>query len=758
MDNKQKNIKDWFYLLPIRVKVLLASGLIFIIVIFTSNYFLNIYSELSLNDQFSASAKRTVNIISQLLHNNISTENLNDITKIRFIEKVSAENAEQKIIYSWDSEDYTWDNLRYFTISFPGISETSHVKIAINFDKYMASNKIKLSNFNTFSFYITSLVTLLIILIVNLLVIAPIDSISSKLEKYSDEDEEDDDDVDYLSDDDKSRSQIIELSKTIGALKRSIAHKKEKEIQLVAIQTRLSSVLNTIGDAIITINKDSNIVMVNPAFEKIWGHSKENVIGKRLEDMMPAKYRDAHKAGLERYIVTGDEHVINRTLELEALHANGTVFPIEIHISETKINEDLFFTAAIRDITQRKKIDQELLDAKENVEEMLETRTHDLVTRLNELNCLYGLSKLIEEDNKNINYILKETLVLITTACKFTENVCCLIYYDGHEYRTKNYKESNWKTKQDIKIKGKDRGYILLFYLEENYPDTQEQFLKYEEKILNIVCTRLSRYLEHIAAKEDLENANEALRETQLQLIQAEKLDTIGTLSAGVAHEVKNPLAVIQLGIDYLNKKSIDNESIKDVIHEMDEAISRADAVIKELVNFSASNDLTLEVLDVNKLIDDSLSFVKHEVLRNNITIDKNYYASLKTISGDKQKLGQVIINLVINAIHAMEKTDKKMLIIKTFPSTISDMSLDITGKFNLNDTIVVISIEDTGTGIDEGKMEKLFDPFFTTKPSGKGTGLGLTVCQNIVRLHGGTLKFENSKSGGAIAKIIFKA
>ena len=718
-----------------------------------SNYFLNHYSELSLKDQFTVSSKRTVNIIAQLLHKNISSENLKDISKIDFIEKISVTYLDGSQMHEWDSEDYLWDQLKYFKIEFPDNPEVSDISIAINHEKYMASNQIKLSNFNKFTFYITSLITLLIILIVNLLVIGPIDSISNNLDKYSDaEDEFDDDD-----DDDKSRSQIIELSKTIGPLKRSIGHRREKELQLVAIQMRLSSVLNSIGDAIITINKDSNIVMVNLAFERIWGHSKDNVIGKKLEDMMPEKYRSSHKAGLERYLTTGVEHVINQNLELEALHANGTVFPIEIHISETRINDDLFFTAAIRDITQRKKIEQELLNAKENVEEMLETRTHDLVTRLNELDCLYGLSKLIEEGNKNISHILKETLVLITTACKFTDNVCCLIYYDGHEYRTKNYKESKWKLKQDIKIKDKVKGYIILFYLEENYPDTKNQFLKYEERILGIVCVRLSRYLEHNAAKEELDTANQALRETQMQLIQAEKLDTIGTLSAGVAHEVKNPLAVIQLGVDYLNKKTFDNENIKEVIHEMDDAIGRADSVIKELVNFSASNDLSLETLDVNQLIDDSLMLVKHEILKNNININKHYYEDLATISGDKQKLGQVIINLVINAIHAMEKSDIKTLKIRTFPRTIDDLSLENTGKFNLNDTVVVISIEDTGTGIDEEKQSKLFDPFFTTKPSGKGTGLGLTVCQNIVRLHGGTLRFENAKTGGAIAKLLFK-
>lgn len=742
-------IRNWFYFIPTRIKLLISSGLIFLLTILLSSYILNEFSRITLQDYFSASSKRTINIFSHMLRNNVATDDFIHISNSELVDKVLVTDSENEIIYEWSAENFNWNQLSYFKVILD--DNQGEVLIALNRDRYMSLNEVELSKYRTFTLYITSLLTLFIILVVNFLIVTPVDKVSNVINQYIDEEYEDEDE-----DDEKSKSKIIELSKTIGVLKRSLVKIKEKEKQLVTIQNRLASVLNTIGDAIITINKEGNIVMVNPAFEKIWGYKKDEVLGKNLEEMMPDKYREAHKAGMNRYLETGVENVINQNLELHALHANGTVFPIEIHISETRIDDDLYFTAAIKDITERKKTEKELLDAKENVEEMLDLRTNDLVTRFNELNCLYGLYKLIESDNDNISHVLKETLVLITTACKHTDKACCLIHYDGHDYKTKNYKDTEWYLEDDIKIKDKQKGFIRVCYLEKVNED--DQFLPYERKLLNTVCVRLSRYFEHGKAKEELIDANQALHETQLQLIQAEKLDTIGTLSAGVAHEVKNPLAVIQLGIDYLSRKSSGDENINEVIKEMDEAIGRADSVIKELVNFSASNDLSLEKLNVNELIDDSLSLVKHEIIKNNVTIDKSYYENLTEISGDKHKLEQVLINLVINAIHAMESSETKLIKIRTYPVRLGDIELDITGKFKIDDTIVAITIEDSGTGIAEDKMKKLFEPFFTTKPSGKGTGLGLTVCQNIVRLHGGTLKFENVNAGGAMVTLLFKA
>lgn len=750
MENIRKMISDWLYKLPIRVKLLIATGITFSLVLAASIYIFNIFIETTVKDQFTVSSKNTIHVIGQMLTANFDDEIIKELTQIKFIEKVNITDPSGKLMYEWDSKDYNWNQLSYFSIKHPN-DDIGTIVIAINDDKYMAKNIIESSEYKSFILYVTGLLTLFIILIVNFLIIIPVDKVSNVINQYIDKEYPEEDD-------DKSRSKIIELSKTIGILKRNILNIKEKERQLIIIQNRLSSVLHTIGDAIITINKEGNIVMVNPAFEKIWGYKKDEVLGVNLRQMMPEKYRNGHDAGMKRYVETGVENVINQNLELHALHADGTIFPIDIHISETKIDDDLYFTAAIKDITERKKTEKELLDAKENIEELLEHRTNDLVTRLNELNCLYGLYKLIEADINNVSHIMKETLVLITTACKHTNKACCLIHYDGHDYKTKNYKETEWCLEHDINVKNKRKGYIRVYYLEKVIEDDELQFLPYETKLLDAVCVRLGRYFEHGKAEEELLDANQALHEIQLQLIQAEKLDTIGTLSAGVAHEVKNPLAVIQLGIDYLNRKSISDENIREVIQEMDEAIGRADSVIKELVNFSASNDLSLEKLNVNQLIDDSLLLVKHETIKNNVTIDKNYIENLAQVSGDKQKLEQVLINLVINAIHAMENTEKKLLKIRTYPIKLGDIELDITGKFNIDDTIVAITIEDNGTGLDEAEMNKLFEPFFTTKPSGKGTGLGLTVCQNIVRLHGGTLKFENVKTGGAMVTLLFKA
>jgi len=141
-----------------------------------------------------------------------------------------------------------------------------------------------------------------------------------------------------------------------------------------------------------------------------------------------------------------------------------------------------------------------------------------------------------------------------------------------------------------------------------------------------------------------------------LKLIQTAKLESIGRLAAGVAHEVKNPLAVIQLGIDYLNQtaKATANRDCIETIQEMDDAVRRADAVIKGLLDFSRSEQLSLSLLDLNSVIEESLLLVKHELTRNHISLEKHLADPLPQVELDRNKIKQVFINVFMNAIHAM--------------------------------------------------------------------------------------------------------
>jgi signal transduction histidine kinase len=252
---------------------------------------------------------------------------------------------------------------------------------------------------------------------------------------------------------------------------------------------------------------------------------------------------------------------------------------------------------------------------------------------------------------------------------------------------------------------------------------------------------------------QSLFQAHEELKNTQMKLIQTAKLESIGRLAAGVAHEVKNPLAVIQLGVDYLNRATKDDASVDlvETIQEMADAVQRADSVIKGLLNFSRSEKLALVPVDLNSVIGESLALIRHELAKNHIALEQNLAEGLPKVELDQNKVKQVFINMFMNAVQAMGSNGT--LLVKTaLHQTIAG-----TAGQNPANGSVVVQIEDTGSGIPEDKLDKLFEPFFTTKPVGSGTGLGLSVSRNIIELHRGSIKIANRTDiRGAAVTIMF--
>jgi len=157
-----------------------------------------------------------------------------------------------------------------------------------------------------------------------------------------------------------------------------VTERKQAEEELLNSKAQLGAVLDTVGEGIITIDSSSIIVMVNREVQNIWGHKQEELIGKKLHILMPEKYRGLHTVGLKRYLKTGVAHVLGKRLELEGLKKDGTTFPLEIRIAETKIGQHLLFTAAVRDITKRKQAEEAIRRANEELERKVEHRTREL--------------------------------------------------------------------------------------------------------------------------------------------------------------------------------------------------------------------------------------------------------------------------------------------------------------------------------------------------------------------------------------------
>ena len=246
----------------------------------------------------------------------------------------------------------------------------------------------------------------------------------------------------------------------------------------------------------------------------------------------------------------------------------------------------------------------------------------------------------------------------------------------------------------------------------------------------------------------------ERLKTAQLQVAQAEKFESVGRLAAGVAHEVKNPLATILGGIDFLGDRSIVPSVDKDVLREMRKAVERANEVVVGLLDFSAPHDLELASEHLNAVVEETLRFMKYQADRSRVAVVRDYGVGLPRVRIDKRKIAQVLVNVFLNAVQAMPNGGT--LTVRTFARSSSRTDKGARGKSYLgNANEIGVIVEDTGEGLPDGALRKVFEPFFTTKPTGEGTGLGLTVCRAIVELHGGSIEIANREEGGARVTIV---
>jgi PAS domain S-box-containing protein len=261
----------------------------------------------------------------------------------------------------------------------------------------------------------------------------------------------------------------------------------------------------------------------------------------------------------------------------------------------------------------------------------------------------------------------------------------------------------------------------------------------------------------------DLQKSHEDLKAAQYQLIQAEKMQSLGRLAAGVAHEVKNPLAILNMGIDYMSKNLVSpDENIAQILNDMNDALKRADSIILGLLDFSAPGALKLAPEDVSALLDGSVALVRHEMSSAAIVLNRCLATDLPPARVDRNKLKQAFVNVLTNAVHAVPHGGT--VTVRTYarelkPGEVAhDAGSRFADRFRAGETVVVVEVEDTGPGIPRDKLGKIFDPFFTTKPAGKGTGLGLTVTKKIIELHGGIIDIGNRAEGGALVTIVLKA
>lgn len=257
-----------------------------------------------------------------------------------------------------------------------------------------------------------------------------------------------------------------------------------------------------------------------------------------------------------------------------------------------------------------------------------------------------------------------------------------------------------------------------------------------------------------VSAKDEREsNLIKELKKTQKQLVQSAKLASLGELSAGVAHELNQPLFLIQgfagrIKSLFTKHEQVSRNQVEDYIKEIQENVTRADGIIRHMRDFSRQAGQRSDPITINDVIEKSFTLLNEQLRLRGIDVQKDLTPENPVILGDKNRLEQVFVNFLTNSRDAIESSPRKAKGMISVRSMIQSDS-------------VVIEFSDNGTGVDEGIINRIFDPFFTTKEVGKGTGLGLSIVHGIIQEHKGRIECHSKGGNGATFKVtlpIFQA
>jgi PAS domain S-box-containing protein len=564
-----------------------------------------------------------------------------------------------------------------------------------------------------------------------------------------------------------------------------VTEQRRAQVALLASERRNRQIVESALDAVVTIDSAGVIIDWTPQSETTFGWTRNEALGRPVDDLiLPVRYRAAHRKGLARYLATGEARVLNKRIELDALHRDGREFPVELSITPVRMGETVSFTAFVRDITDRKLADTRLQTQRDRLH-LLEQVTRAISQR-QDVQSIFQVVVRTLEDRLPADFVC---------ICRYDPVSQLLVVAHLGTGSAALGRELGITERAEIPIDGNGLSRCVAGELvyEPDIAEVDFPFpcrlaahglrslvvapLAAEGEVFGVLvvarleaqafmstdCEFLKQVSDHVALaanqtqlRDRLQQAYDDLKHTQQAVLEQERLRAIGQMASGIAHDINNaisPVAVYTQSFRERQDTLALAPEVRDYLETVGRVVKDVSATVARMRDFYRPNDAgaTFEPIDLNTLI---LQVVGLTRARWNdmpqqrgivITVSTALEANLPRVMGDAAQLREAMTNLVFNAVDAMPDGGTITIRTMTFTSTRG-------GKRR-----VQFEVGDTGPGMDEETRRRCLEPFFTTKGE-RGTGLGLAMVQGAAQHHKAELAIDSAPGEGTRVRLDFAA
>ena len=493
------------------------------------------------------------------------------------------------------------------------------------------------------------------------------------------------------------------------------------------------SLLEAIPDAIIAVNQQGIILQANSQTEVMFGYTREELIGQQIEILVPDRFREQHSHHRDHFAEQPRARRMGPGLDLRGQRRDGSEFPVEISLSPISMDDGIVVLSAIRDVSDRVRIEEELRRAHQELSDRKDRQLWEYQNRL---------SLIVDSSQDAI--IGKNLDGIITHWNRGAEHI---YGYQAEEVIGRS-----------ITILAPD--------------DRKDEIPKILESIRNgqhvehFETVRVAKDGRHVNvsisispihnAAGEIVGASTIARNITSQkkaeelLRQSQKMEAIGRLAGGIAHDFNNILGIITMCAELLRDHVSSEDLPKELIGHIRDASKRGAALTKQLLGFSRKQPSQPKVLDLNERLKEVCKLLR-PLMGGDVSVQLVPRSELAFVRADPSQLDQIVLNLAVNSRDAMPRGGK--FIIET--ATV-EFDEDIVRQYPPMKTgsYVMLAVSDNGTGMPEEIRSRIFEPFFTTKNVGKGTGLGLATVYGIVQQSGGHIWVYSEPGRGTTFKI----